>query len=69
MAKKPSGKKPQQSILQEAWSNMSTDLDAVLPEKLRGRQGKKRFVLWLFLLELLVLGLLGRLLYAWWTGS
>ena len=61
-------KKQQQSVFKEAWDNMSADFNRFMPEKLRAKQGKKKFVLWLFLLELLVLGVIGRLLYQWWTG-
>lgn len=61
-------KQPQQSVFREAWDNMSEDFNRLMPEKLRARQGKKKFVLWLFILEVLVLGVIGRLLYQWWTG-
>lgn len=60
--------KPQQSVFKEAWDNMSEDFSRFMPEKLRAKQGKKKFVLWLFLLEVLVLGVVGRLLYQWWAG-
>jgi len=59
--------KPQQSVFQEAWQNMMGDMDKVLPEKLKGGQGKKKFVLWLFIVELLVLGVIGKLVYEWWV--
>jgi hypothetical protein len=70
---KPQGQKgtPQdrrESVLQEAWNNMSRDFNRLLPEKLRARKGKKKFMLWLFILELLVLGLIGKLVYLWWVG-
>jgi hypothetical protein len=60
--------KPQQSVIREAWSNMTEDLDRILPESLRRREGKKKFVLWLFVVEVLVLGVIGKLIYAWWAG-
>lgn len=68
--KKPSRPpaKPQQSVFREAWSNMNRDLDRILPESLRKREGKKKFALWLFVLEVLVLGVIGKLIYAWWVG-
>ena len=66
---KPSGKRQQQSVFREAWENMQGDLDKVLPEKLQGKRGKKKFVLWLFILELLVLGVIGKLVYEWLVGS
>jgi len=56
-----------QNVFQEAWQNMMTDMDKFLPEKMRGGQGKKKFVLWLFLLEVLVMGGLGTLAYQWFT--
>ena len=69
-SKKPSPRpptKPQQSVFQEAWSNMTADLDRILPESLRKREGKKKFVVWLFVVEVLVLGVVGKLIYAWWA--
>ena len=54
--KSPPQKKQQskrQGILQEAWQNMMNDMDRVLPEKLHGAQGKKKFVLWLFVLDVI----------------
>lgn len=69
MSKKPHQKKsPQQGVVQEAWTNMMRDFDRVLPEKLKGGQGKKKFVLWLFILELVVLGVIGKFAYDWLFG-
>ena len=65
--KHPPQKKPD-GILKEAWDNMSRDFNRVMPEKLRERKDKKKFVFWLFMLELLVLGAVGRFVYEWWTG-
>ncbi len=65
---KPSRRPPakaQQSVFQEAWSNMTADFDRILPESLRRREGKKKFVLWLFVVEVLVLGVIGKLVYEW----
>ncbi|MDT8441468.1 MAG: hypothetical protein RQ723_07390 [Desulfuromonadales bacterium] len=78
MAKKRSGSRPahkiparrpepRQSVVREAWENMNRDFDRLLPERLRKRD-KKPFVLWLFLLELVVLGVAGTFLYDWLTG-
>ena len=67
--KSPQKKTPQQSVVQEAWSNMMRDFDRFLPEKLKGGQGKKKFVLLLFILELVVLGIIGKFLYDWLFGS
>jgi uncharacterized ion transporter superfamily protein YfcC len=60
-------KKKQESVFKEAWSNMSEDFNGLMPESLRERKGKKKFVLWLFILELLVLGGVGTLIYQWWV--
>jgi hypothetical protein len=65
--RKPASAKPQPSIFQEAWSNMSADFNRLLPAKLQQRD-KKQFVLWLFLLELVVLGVVGKFVWEWWTG-
>jgi uncharacterized ion transporter superfamily protein YfcC len=61
-------KKPQESVFKEAWDNMSADFNRLMPENLRQRQGKKKFVLWLFVLELVILGGIGTLVYRWWVG-
>ncbi len=64
--KKPQ-KKRQESVFQEAWRNMAADVDRLLPDKLR-RKDKKQFVLWLFIVELVVLGAVGTAVYQWWKG-
>jgi len=63
-------KKPQkqESIFKEAWNNMTNDMSKILPEQLQKREGKKKFVLWLAILELVVLGVAGKFLYDWLTG-
>jgi hypothetical protein len=48
---------------------MMRDFDRVLPDKLKGGQGKKKFVLWLFILELVVLGIIGKFVYDWLFGT
>lgn len=58
---------PRQSVVRQAWEDMNRDFDRLLPERLRNRD-KKPFVLWLFLLELLVLGVAGSFLYNWLAG-
>lgn len=62
-------KKQRESVFKEAWDNMSSDFNQVLPEKMRQKQGKKKFVLWLFILELVVLGAVGTFVYSWLTGN
>mgnify|MGYP001413970353 CR=1 FL=1 len=46
---------------------MNRDFNRLLPESLRNRD-KKKFVLWLFILEMLVLGAVGKVVYDWLTG-
>ncbi len=62
-------KKQQENVFKEAWNNMSEDFNRFMPEKLRAKQGKKKFVLWLFILELVVFGAIGTFVYQWWQGS
>ena len=65
----PLKKKPEQeSVFKEAWDNMSRDMSKLLPEKLQKRRGKKKFVLWLAILELAVLSVAGKFLYYWLTS-
>ena len=47
---------------------MSTDMEKFLPQKLRGGKGKWKFALALALIELVVLGVVGKYLYDWLTG-
>ena len=63
-----SKKKKQESVFKEAWGNMSEDFNRFMPEKLRGRKDKKKFVLWLFILELVIFGVIGTFVYRWWVG-
>ena len=64
MTKKPE----QESVFKEAWNNMSNDMSKILPKKMQKRGGKKKFVLWLAILELAVLSVAGKFLYDWLTG-
>lgn len=61
-------KQKQESVFKEAWDNMSNDMAKILPEKLQKRKGKKKFALWLAILELVVFGVLGKFLYDWLTS-
>jgi len=61
--------KKRESVFKEAWENMSRDFERLMPERLRERKGKKKFVLWLFVLELLVLGVVGRFVWEWLVGG
>ena len=64
----PSPRK-QENVFQEAWSNMTEDFIRLMPEKFRQRKDRKKFVLWLFVLELVVLGAVGKFVYEWATGG
>ncbi|MFA5515685.1 MAG: hypothetical protein WDA20_05300 [Desulfuromonadales bacterium] len=61
-------KKKPDSVFKEAWDNMSADFNRLMPENLRQREGKKKFVLWLFIIEVIVLGAIGTAAYRWWNG-
>lgn len=61
-------KQKQESVFKEAWDNMSNDMSKILPEKMQKREGKKKFILWLAILELVVLGVVGKFLYDWLMG-
>ena len=61
-------KKVEQSVFAEAWQNMSADMGKFLPQKFREGKGKWKFALAFALLELLVLGVVGKYLYDWLTG-
>ncbi len=61
-------KTKQDNIFKEAWNNMSNDFNNLVPNKLRDKSSKKKFVLWLFIVEIVVLGVVGKLIYEWWIG-
>ena len=61
-------RKKQDSVFKEAWENMSEDFNRFMPEKLKQRTDKKKFVLWLFILELVIFGAIGTFIYRWWVG-
>jgi len=54
-----------QNVFREAWQKMSADMDQVMPKALQGRTGRLKFSLGLALLELVVLGALGKFVYDW----
>lgn len=55
-------------MVKEAWDNMSNDMSRLLPQKLQKREGKKKFFILLAIIELLVLGAVGKFLYDWLLG-
>ncbi len=56
---------PRQSVVSEAWQKMAADMDRFLPQTLQGRKGRWKFSLWLALVELVVLGVVGKFVYDW----
>lgn len=61
-------KTEQESVFKEAWDNMSRDMEKLLPEKMRKREGKKKFFILFAILELVLLGIVGKLIYDWLMG-
>ena len=62
---------PRDSVFREAWENMSEDMARVMPDFMsKGLQGGKK-KLWVVLLvtvvELLVLGAVGKFVYDWFV--
>ena len=68
---KPAPKKQQESLFQEAWGNMSEDMARVMPDFLvKGLKGGKRktwVIVIVTLVELLVLGAVGKFIYDWFA--
>ena len=65
-------KKPLDSVITEAWENMSEDMAKVMPDFLqKGLKGGKRKV-WVMVaitfVELVVLGVVGKFVYDWFVG-
>jgi len=70
--KTPQKKKQQDSVFTEAWENMSGDMAKVMPGFLqKGLKGGKRKV-WVLvaitLVELVVLGAVGKFVYDWFSN-
>lgn len=67
------GKKPPESVFKEAWQNMNEDFARVMPgffgKRLQGSRGKLWLIVAVTLVELVVLGVVGKLVYDWFTGS
>jgi len=65
-------KKKPDSVLKEAWDNMSDDFSRVLPASVSEKLGKRKWgwkvVVMVTLLELIVLGVIGKFVYDWLVG-
>jgi len=59
----------QDSVFREAWENMNEDMARIMPAFLTGRKGKLWTMLIVTLLELVVLGVVGKLVYDWFAGN
>jgi hypothetical protein len=59
------------SVFKEAWDNMNQDMARVMPDFITRRFVKKKGKMWIMvvvtLIELLILGVAGKLLYDWLT--
>lgn len=70
--KKAVSSKHQDSVFKEAWGNMNDDMARVMPDFIAKRLRKKEGKLWVMvvvtLVELIVLGVVGKFLYDWFTG-
>ena len=77
MSKKPGKqhpvpkKKHQDSVFKEAWENMSEDMGKVMPDflakKLQDRKGKVWLMVVITFVELVVLGVIGKVVYDWFV--
>ena len=65
-------KKQQDSVFKEAWENMNEDMGKVMPGfMVKGLQGGKRkawVLVVITLVELVVLGAVGKFIYDWFVG-
>ncbi len=73
-ASKPtSGSKHRDSVFKEAWENMNEDMARVMPgflaKRLHGRKGKAWVLVVITLVELVVLGVVGKVVYDWFVNG
>ena len=63
----------QESVFKEAWDNMSNDLAKVLPgflaRRLERKEGGWKKMAFFAVVELLLVGLVGKLIYDWMSKS
>jgi hypothetical protein len=69
---RPAGTPQRESVFREAWENMNDDMARCMPEfltrRLKGGRGALWVVVVVTLLELIVLGAVGKFLYSWLTS-
>lgn len=62
-------KKKQDSVFQEAWENMNHDMSKVMPDflakRLQDRKGKVWVMVIITLVELVLIGVVGKFAYDW----
>jgi len=67
--KTTSSQSHQDSIFKEAWQNMNEDMSRFMPEFITKRRPKGKGKVWVVvvvtLVELLILGVVGKLVYDW----
>jgi hypothetical protein len=67
-----SGNNRQDSVFKEAWENMNHDMSRLLPNFMGRHLQKKEGKIWLMvvitLVELIVLGVIGKMIYDWFAG-
>jgi hypothetical protein len=65
------GKKHQQSVFKEAWENMNEDMARIMPgflvKRLQGSKGKTWVMVFMAVVELLILGVIGKFVFDWFT--
>jgi hypothetical protein len=85
MGKKPHSRKPtpgskpapgskhRDSVFKEAWENMNDDMARIMPgflaKRLQGRKGKAWVMVVITLVELVVLGAVGKFAYDWFVNG
>jgi hypothetical protein len=61
----------QDSVFKEAWENMNEDMSRFMPKFITKRRPKGKGKVWVVvvvtLVELLILGVIGRLVYGWFV--
>lgn len=64
-------KKPQDSVFKEAWENMNDDMAKIMPDflakRLQNRKGKAWVMVVITIVELVVLGAIGKFVYDWFV--
>jgi hypothetical protein len=64
-------KKHQDSVFKEAWENMNEDMARIMPafllKRLQGRKGKAWVMVVMTVVELVILGVIGKFFFDWIT--